>query len=149
MNGAFNTNRAKRRPTINITSLIDVMFLLLIFFMVSSTFKEELGIDISLPEAESATSQEVSSHDISVDRDGNYYFGQQKVDERGLRELLTALLEEDPDAQLVLRADKSASFGRVARVLDIARAVGGKRLVIPTEFLEPARMEREVPLEER
>ncbi|MDP7640000.1 MAG: biopolymer transporter ExbD [Candidatus Hydrogenedentes bacterium] len=135
MDGAFNTSRDKRRPTINITSLIDVMFLLLIFFMVSSTFKEELGIDISLPEAESAASQEMAPHDITVDGDGNFFFAQRSVDDQGLRESLTALLAEESDALLVLRADRAANFGRVARAIDIARAVGGERLVIPTEFL--------------
>ncbi len=154
MNGAFNRGRQKRGPTINITSLIDVMFLLLIFFMVSSTFKEELGIDISLPKAESATSQEVSSHDITVDGDGNFYYGEKQVDETGLRALLIALLKEEPDAQLVLRADQAANFGRVARVMDIARAVGGERLVIPMEFLDSDQAgqadqaEQAVPLEE-
>lgn len=135
--GPFNARRVRRRPSINITSLIDVMFLLLIFFMVSSTFREHFGIDIRLPEAESAVEQERSSREIVVTREGHYYFGDQRVDEEGLREALVRLLEKEPESVLVLRADARADFGKVIRAVDIARVVGGRKLVIPTRFLEP------------
>ena len=58
MSGPFGTNPPRRRPLINITPLIDVMFLLLIFFMVSSTFRSEFGIDVALPTAQTAAAQE-------------------------------------------------------------------------------------------
>lgn len=132
MSGAFRMRRHRRHPHINITSLIDVMFLLLIFFMVSSTFRAHLGIDLTLPEAETATAREVSTHEITVTESGDYYFGQQRVDEAGLRASMTTLLEAEPGATLVLRADEKADFGRVVRVIDIARDVGGTKLVIPT-----------------
>ncbi len=136
MSGAFNSPKRKRGPAINITPLIDVMFLLLIFFMVSSTFREHLGIEISLPEAESATDHDVEAHEISVSRGGAFYLGREKLDEDGLRSALEALLEMEPQATLVLRADREADFGRVVRAMDIARNVGGERLIIPTELLE-------------
>lgn len=136
MSGAFNSPGRKRRPAINITPLIDVMFLLLIFFMVSSTFREQLGIDIRLPEAESATVQDVEFHEILVTRDGEFYLGQERLDEAELRSALGELLEREPQATLVLRADKEADFGRVVRAMDIARNVGAERLIIPTELLE-------------
>ena len=68
MSGTFNRPKHPRRPSINITSLIDVMFLLLIFFMVSSTFREDTGVDIRLPEAETASQQPMGAHEIVVDR---------------------------------------------------------------------------------
>lgn len=136
MSGAFNIPKHKRKPTINITSLIDVMFLLLIFFMVSSTFKDEQVIEISLPQAESSIQQEITSHEIIVDREGNIYFEQTAVGEDELREALRALLAADPDVTLVLRADKEADFGPVIRVIDIARELKATNLVIPTDSLE-------------
>ena len=129
---AFDMRRRRRRPHINITPLIDVMFLLLIFFMVSSTFREHFGIDVTLPSAVTATEQDVSSHEITVTEAGDFFFGQQRVDEHGLRAAIVALLEDQPAAQLVLRADENADFGRVLRAIDIARDVGGSQLVIPT-----------------
>lgn len=125
--------RHRRRPHINITSLIDVMFLLLIFFMVSSTFRTHLGIDLTLPQAETALEREVTLHEITVTQSGDFYFGQQRVDETGLRTTMRQLLETDPEATLILRADARADFGRVVRAIDIARDVGGTKLVIPTQ----------------
>ena len=112
------------------------MFLLLIFFMVSSTFKSQLGIDIALPKAEGASSQEVTSYEITVDRDGAIFFGETPVSEDVLRETLRQVVTDEPNARLVLRADERADFGPVIRAVDIAREVGGERLVIPTAPLE-------------
>lgn len=136
LSGAFNIPKHKRKPTINITSLIDVMFLLLIFFMVSSTFKDEQAIEISLPQAESSVQQDVTSHEILVDREGGIYFEQTGVEEDELRETLRGLLAADPGVALVLRADKEADFGRVIRVIDIARELNAANLVIPTDLPE-------------
>lgn len=134
MSAPFNARRRRRRPTINITSLIDVMFLLLIFFMVSSTFREQFGVDITLPEAKTATQTETAAHEITVTADGELYFGQQVVNEDGLRASISELLARDPDSTLVLRADDKADFGKVIRAIDIAREVGGTRLIIPTQY---------------
>lgn len=132
MQEPFGAVRQKRRPAINITPLIDVMFLLLIFFMVSSTFKEQLGIDITLPQAGASESQEASVHEIVVDKDGVYYFHDKAVGLETLRTEVAAVVAEEPDATLVLRADAGADFGSVVRAIDTVKAVGGGRLVIPT-----------------
>lgn len=131
--------RRRRRPSINITSLIDVMFLLLIFFMVSSTFKQQPGLDIALPQAETASPQDVTTKEIVIDGEGRLFFAAQPVDEDGLRAALIQYLAESPEGLLVLRADAKTDFGRVARALDIARAVGGKQVIVPTDPLEESR----------
>ncbi len=137
MEGAFGAKKNSRRPIINITPLIDVMFLLLIFFMVSSTFREHLGIDVTLPEATTAAEQENASHDITVQEDGSFHLGQQRVSAEELRQSLRDLLEDSPGATLVLRADEAAEFQDVITAIDIAREVGGSKLVIPTRPRAP------------
>lgn len=132
MEGAFGSHRRRKRPVINITSLIDVMFILLIFLMVTTTFREHLGIDVTLPAADDASPQELTPHEITVDANGILHLGEQRVSESELRESLVELLGREPDATLVLRADESADFGHVVRAIDIAQAVGGNRLIIPT-----------------
>jgi biopolymer transport protein ExbD len=142
MNGAFNARRPRRRPLINITSLIDVMFLLLIFFMVSSTFREQYGIDVTLPQAETASEQDVEEHEVVVTEEGELFYGGQLVDEAGLREAMAAQLEADPESVFVLRADEKADFGLALRAMDIARSLGaaygedgrGATLIIPTDL---------------
>jgi biopolymer transport protein ExbD len=133
MDRAFGAPRKTRRPIINITSLIDVMFLLLIFFMISSTFREHFGIDVSLPSADTAVSQEQNTHDITVSAQGGVFFGGDVVSVVELRAALADLLEKEPEASIVLRADEKAAFQDVIKVIDTARKVGGTQLVIPTE----------------
>lgn len=136
MAGIFNSPQHKRKPSVNVTPLIDVLFLLLIFFMVSSTFREDLAIDITLPAAESAVNQDVTAKEIAVDRAGIFYFEGRSVSEQELRRALRSVLEDDPRATLVLRADDRADFGRVLRVIDIARDLNVDNLIIPTDLLE-------------
>ena len=136
MRGAFNTRRERRKPYINIINLVDVLFLLLIFFMISSTFRQHLGIDIALPQAATSSSHEQSQQEIVVSQSGDLYFGDQKVDEQGLHVAIAKLVQDNPKAALVLRADEGANFGRVIRAIDIAREVGGTKLIIPTKFRE-------------
>jgi biopolymer transport protein ExbD len=139
MLGPFNSSRPRRRAAINITSLIDVMFLLLIFFMVSSTFRNQLGIDLELPAARTATDQEQPPYEIVVNREGHVLWGAQPVDEAGLRQALASVPRNGKQpADVVLRADSHADFGRVIEVMDIAREVGGARLIIPTAPWAPA-----------
>lgn len=132
MPGPFGIERRRSKPVINITSLIDVMFILLIFLMVTTTFRKHVGIDVSLPSAEHASQQEVPSHEIVVTKEGHFFLGDRPVDAEELRSALGDLLKAQPDASLVLRADEQADFGAVVRAIDIARAIGGSRLVIPT-----------------
>ncbi|GEM_PF-317032 len=132
MDGPFGTKRRVRRPTINLTSLIDILFMLLIFFMLSSTFRNQLGIDISLPKAVTAANQENMGKEITVDASGAIYFNSAPVTPTQLREKLVELLKMEPEAALVLRADKNTPFQNVLNVIDITREVGGGQLVIPT-----------------
>ena len=132
MEGVFNSRRRGKRPAINITSLIDVMFILLIFLMVTTTFREHLGLDIELPEASTATEEKLTSNEIVVDKEGAYYFAQHPVNDAQLRDSMESLLKSEPDASIVLRADDGADFGRVLHVIDMARDIGGNRLIIPT-----------------
>jgi len=133
MSQPFGMKRHRRRPHINLTSLIDVMFLLLIFFMVSSTFRHGYGLEVDLPQAETAAEAQITPEEIVIDKRGNFYFAGNLVDEIGLRDAIVALLEKDPGATLILRADEAADFGRAITAIDITRSVGGSRLIIPTE----------------
>lgn len=136
MTGPFGMARRKRRPTVNITPLIDVMFLLLIFFMVSSTFRDDLGIDLSLAYADSATAQDEETHVVTVSADGTYYFGDSALDEGALERSLREAFARDEETTLVVRADRDAAFARVIWVIDVARTIGYERLALPTAYGE-------------
>jgi biopolymer transport protein ExbD len=124
--------KPKRRVTINITSLIDVLFLLLIFFMVTSTFLEQPGMKLELPSAKSAEVSQVENLVLYIGPGGEIVFNDQAV---SLDDLETMMKDAVPLAEgktLVLKADKTVQHGIVVRVMDIAKRVGMKKLVVGT-----------------
>ena len=125
----FNPKK-KRRVLINITSLIDVMFLLLIFFMVTSTFLDQPGMKLELPSAESAEVARVEKLVLYISSDDEVVFNDQPVALDDLEETMRGALSEIEDRTLVLNADKAVQHGTVIRVMDIAKKLGLERLVI-------------------
>ena len=134
MGGAFGSPQRRRRPSINITPLIDVMFLLLIFFMVSSTFRDQTGIDITLPEAQTGAQQERAQYTITVTADEVLLFEDDTITQDELKQILGDLVREEPDAVVTLSADEASPWQAVVRVIDTAREVGSTQLIIPTRL---------------
>lgn len=123
-----------RKVMINLTSLIDVLFLLLIFFMVSSTFLEQPGIKLELPQAQSAVVVEQKDHTLFVDKEGKLFLNTDEVSTDDLEALLRKALPEMTDGALVLKADQEVSHGIVVKLMDIAKKSGIKKLVIGTKL---------------
>lgn len=139
MSQAFGASGKRRKPTINITSLIDVMFLLLIFFMVSSTFKEEdQAIEVTLPQAGTGATQELDYQEIIVTADGTYHFAGETMGLAELKERIDALVASDPNAIVGLRADGAAEWQPVVSAMDILRQSGVREMSIPTDPMEEA-----------
>jgi len=128
--------RKRKRPSINITSLIDVVFLLLIFFMVSTTFAEHPGIKLELPTASTAEPSKLEPLTLEIDKEGNMFLNRIPVKENELRNELK-LAAAKPDTTLVLRADKDVPYGYVVRAMDISRQTGIRRIVSLTEVPKP------------
>ncbi len=129
--------RQREEAGVDLTPLIDVVFLLLIFFMVSTTFIRETQLKIDLPEA-SGELQEVENDviEITVDRRGDYAVnGQLLVNSemdtllRSLREVLT---EREPSVRVIITADANAAHQYVVRAMDAAGRVGLSRVSITT-----------------
>lgn len=131
----FNPKK-KRRVLINITSLIDVMFLLLIFFMVTSTFLDQPGMKLELPSAESAEVARVEKLVLYISSDDEVVFNDQSIALDDLEETMRAALSEIEDRTLVLNADKAVQHGTVIRVMDIAKKLGLEKLVIGIKMKE-------------
>lgn len=137
MNQAFGRTRRRRSPVINLASLIDVMFLLLIFFMVSTVFRNNAGIDIALPAATTSAEQQVAPHEIFIQGSGAITFRDRPgITLEALEAEMRALLQQEPDARLALSADESADYKSFIAVIDLARRVGGEKLIIRTQLPE-------------
>lgn len=117
---------------INISPLIDMMFLLLIFFIVTTTFVEESGIDIQKPTAASAESLAKQSIMLSVTADGRVKYAGREMHVNAVRGLITQLISRE-ERPLVLIVDRSAPSGLAVDVLDECKLAGAKQVSVATE----------------
>jgi biopolymer transport protein ExbD len=126
------TSGRPRRVSLDMTPLIDVVLMLVIFFMLTTTFVLTPGIKVDLPHGRS--SQQTSDNDaiVIIAREGTVYYDDQLVDIDTLQTLLRRAFQLRPSLRIVIQADKSAEHGRVVEVMDTAKAVGIERLAIAT-----------------
>lgn len=130
--------RQKLRP--DLTSLIDVLFILIIFFTVSSTWKEQPALELDLPSASSAQAEPVDDVVVTIRADGTTYVGEQEVGRKELKREMRALLGDAVEVPaVVISADRAAPHGAVVAVLDVAKELGAHRVLLATEPAEAAR----------
>jgi biopolymer transport protein ExbD len=123
----------KKSLIINLTSLIDVLFLLLIFFMISTTFLSQPAINLQLPAAEHADAVRQPPIVINIDELGRVYLNDEPTELPLLTDALTRRLTDATDKSVVLKADSRVSHGSVVRVLDIIKGSGATKLIVSTE----------------
>jgi len=126
--------------SVNLTPLIDVVFLLLIFFMVSTTFTRETQLSLTLPEAQ-GTPPESSPQavEILVSPLGEYLINGEKLSdnsEQGLRSALLRLGQEKASLPMIITADANASYQAVVRVMDVAGQLGFDKLSLTTREVD-------------
>jgi biopolymer transport protein ExbD len=126
--------RTKLRTQINIAPLIDVVFLLLIFFMLSSQFIARSGIRVSLPRASTAESHPGEETIVSITEDGSLYLNGKDVTLEDLLDKLKAEVAESEEKTLIISADEKIDLGLAVKVMDIAREANVQGLVISTEM---------------
>ncbi|PKQ44788.1 ExbD/TolR family protein [Confluentibacter flavum] len=111
--------RNKVSPEFNMSSMTDIVFLLLIFFMIASTLVSTSAIDILLPKASGKTENKKSIA-VSIQKDLTYYIDEKRVGESVLESELIAALSNEESPTVVLRAEKSVPVENVVKVMDIA-----------------------------
>jgi biopolymer transport protein ExbD len=125
------TRRARLMPVLDLTPMVDVVFLLIIFFMVSTTFITlESGLPVDLPQASSAQAQPEGLPTVTIDASERIYLAGSEVDETSLVPALQAILREQDQDVVVLRADQSVSHGLAVRVMDAIKRAGAGRVAI-------------------
>lgn len=125
--------KKRRKVIINITSLIDVLFLLLIFFMISSTFVEQPGMKLELPESKSSTTEKIKELILEINADQSMKLNQEPVTMENLEQRFKDLLRSLEEKSLVLKADKNVPHGTVVKVMDLAKLSGLEKLIIATQ----------------
>jgi biopolymer transport protein ExbD len=122
----FRAHQLRREDSesVNLTPLLDVVFIMLIFFIVTASFVKEFGIDLSRSDAAVQTTREKAVILITISAADRIWIEQRPVDIGSIRANIEKLLAENPNAPVVIRADASSSNGMLVKVMDVARQVG-------------------------
>ena len=128
----INVRRSLRRSSktegINMAPLIDMVFILLIFFMVTTSFVKETGIDVQRPTASTAVLKEKGNILIGVDANGHVFLERKQIDVRSVRAHIERCLAENPEGAVVIVADKASRTGVVIQVIDQCRLAGARNV---------------------
>ena len=117
---------------INITPMLDVVFIMLIFFIVTATFIKQAGIDVTRPDADTDTPKPLVSVLIAIGPSGDIWIDKNRVDENTIRAHIERLMAENPKGGIVIQADKLASYKKLKATLDAARGAGVQEVAIAT-----------------
>lgn len=117
---------------INLSPLIDMVFILLIFFIVTTVFVEETGVEVDKPEAASAVDLEKESILIALTSSGEVVYGGRDIGVNGVRGLVQRLTRENADMPVILQADRAVTTDRLVRVIDEAKLGGAVAVNIST-----------------
>ncbi|MDO7597245.1 MAG: biopolymer transporter ExbD [Pseudomonadota bacterium] len=122
-------NRHSRRQSgaiaeVNMTPLIDMVFILLIFFIVTTSFVKETGVDVSRPSAQTAVKKELANIMISITPNDEVWMDKRQIDRRAVRANVERMHAENPEGSVIILADKEAKTGLLIEVMDQARLAG-------------------------
>lgn len=118
---------------INMTPLIDMVFILLIFFIVTTSFVKETGVDVSRPSAKTAVSKELANILIAIKPNGEVWMDGRQIDQRAVRANVERMHAENPEGSVIILADKEAKTGLLIEVMDQARLAGVANVSIAAE----------------
>lgn len=116
-----------------LTSLIDMVFMLLIYFLLTTNFMVDEGIGIKLPHAQAAAPQTQQELTVFVDRDGRAYIRNKEVPDSKLFSRIKELLGKSDNKVVIVKADRAVMLNKAVRVMDLAKAAGAQRLCLATE----------------
>jgi len=119
-----------RKSDINMTPLIDMVFILLIFFIVTTSFVREAGVDVQRPSAQTAETKEKANVILGLTSAGQIFVEGRSLDIRSVRAYMERFLAETPDGSVVIVADKESSTGAAVQVLDQCRLAGVQNISI-------------------
>ena len=129
-------DRRKSGSEVNLTPMLDVVFIMLIFFIVTASFVKESGIEISRPGASTAVRKEKGNILIAISANDQIWMNRRQVDPRALRANIERMHAENPQGAVIIQADKDAKTGLLVKVMDAARAAGIKSISIAADIVK-------------
>lgn len=131
-------SRPRTQPVLPLSAMVDMLFLLLVFFMTVSAFREQdKQIDVSLPDTQTATApQSKTPIIVTITEKGEIYIGDRPYQLDQLQATMGKLAQQFPNEMVVVRGDKGSAFGLAVQVMDVARASGLRNISIATSKLQ-------------
>ncbi len=118
---------------INLTPMLDVVFIMLIFFIVTASFIKETGIDVNRPEAATPVTQDDANILIAISENNEIWIGRRHIDPRAVRANIERLHAENPNGMVVIQADKHSYNKTLVQVMDASRQAGVYNIAIAAE----------------
>ncbi len=120
---------------VDLTSMLDIVFIMLIFFIVTSSFVRESGVEVNRPTASNVVSQKEAGIFVAITSANDIYIDKRVVDVERVQATLEHLMLDKPDASLVIQADEHAYSGTVVKVMDAAKSAGARNIALAAEKL--------------
>ncbi|AVJ56453.1 biopolymer transporter ExbD [Idiomarina sp. OT37-5b] len=130
---ARNRIREEEDAAIDMTPMLDIVFIMLIFFIVTTSFVKEAGIQVNKPEANQANKEPSANIFIAIRDNGEVWMDKRQVDVERVAANLERMLAEQPTDLVVIQADKQAEHGRVVEVMDQVKEAGIDKISIAAE----------------
>ena len=124
MRRALSNINTEEESSIDLTPMLDVVFIMLIFFIVTASFVKESGIDVNRPDAETAQKKERANILVAIDERNQIWIEKRQIDPRAVRANIERLHAENPQGSVVIQADKNSKNERLVQVMDAARQAG-------------------------
>jgi biopolymer transport protein ExbD len=128
--------REREESEVNLTPMLDVVFIMLIFFIVTASFVKEAGIDVSRPPAATAERKERGNILVAITANNQIWMDRRMVDPRAVRANLERMHAENPQGAVVIQADKDSKNGLLVQVMDAARLAGISSVSLAAEVVE-------------
>ena len=128
--------RDEEESEVNLTPMLDVVFIMLIFFIVTASFVKESGIEVNRPDAATAEKKERGNILVAISETGQIWIDKRQVDPRALRANIERLHAENPQGSVVIQADKQSKNGLLVQVMDAARLAGVSNVSLAAEVVE-------------
>ena len=122
--------------TIDVTPMLDVVFIMLIFFIVTASFVKEAGIDVSRPDAATAERKERGNILVAITENGQIWINKRQIDPRAVRANIERMHAENPQGSVVIQADENSKSGLIVQVMDAARLAGVYEVSIAAEVVD-------------
>ena len=125
--------RLREEATLDMTPMLDIVFIMLIFFIVTTSFIKETGIEINRPNAATAERDEKGNILVAISENNEVFIDRRKVDIRAIRPNIVRLRAENPEGSVIIQADKASQTGLLVQAMDQIRLAGDQEISIAAD----------------